>query len=219
MQLELVSFALCPFAQRAVILLKRQALHYKITFINPMDPPEWFKKISPTGQVPLLRVDDEIVFESVAINEFINDISGGELLPENPLKKAQNRAWIQFSSAMMQDLFHIATGDKTQFTQSKDALFAALSKFETAKTTAPFFNGGDFSLVDATMAPLFMRLKWINEFTDNALSLAKLPQISQWSDALLSLNCVQKSAIDGLSDVYCSMIEARSGHLASLIIE
>jgi hypothetical protein len=27
-----------------------------MTYINPMDPPDWFKEISPTEQVPLLKV-------------------------------------------------------------------------------------------------------------------------------------------------------------------
>ncbi|SHN92439.1 hypothetical protein BHECKSOX_695, partial [Bathymodiolus heckerae thiotrophic gill symbiont] len=63
MKLELISFKLCPFAQRAVILLNTQKIDFEITYINPMDPPDWFKEISPTGQVPLLKVDDQIVFE------------------------------------------------------------------------------------------------------------------------------------------------------------
>jgi glutathione S-transferase len=36
-----------------------------------MDPPDWFKEISPTGQVPLLKVDDQAIFESLVITEFI----------------------------------------------------------------------------------------------------------------------------------------------------
>jgi glutathione S-transferase len=42
-----------------------------MTYINPMDPPAWFKEISPTGQVPLLKVDDQVIFESLVITEFI----------------------------------------------------------------------------------------------------------------------------------------------------
>jgi glutathione S-transferase len=52
MQLELISFKLCPFAQRAMISLEVQKIDFKMTYINPMDPPDWFKEISPTEQVP-----------------------------------------------------------------------------------------------------------------------------------------------------------------------
>jgi glutathione S-transferase len=54
MELELISFKLCPFAQRAMISLEVQKIDFKMTYINPMDPPDWFKETSPTGQVPLL---------------------------------------------------------------------------------------------------------------------------------------------------------------------
>ncbi len=48
-----------------------------------MDPPAWFKKISPTLQVPLLKADDTPIFESMVINEFINEISPKNLHRRN----------------------------------------------------------------------------------------------------------------------------------------
>ncbi|HBA28353.1 MAG TPA: glutathione S-transferase, partial [Gammaproteobacteria bacterium] len=88
MKLELISFKLCPFVQRAIIILKKQKIDYDITFINPMDPPDWFKAISPTGQVPLLKADDEVIFESSVISEFANDISENDLHPSDAIQKA-----------------------------------------------------------------------------------------------------------------------------------
>ncbi|MBT7766569.1 MAG: glutathione S-transferase family protein, partial [Bdellovibrionales bacterium] len=54
--MELISFKLCPFVQRAVIVLKEHQLDYDINYINLADPPSWFREISPTGKVPLLKV-------------------------------------------------------------------------------------------------------------------------------------------------------------------
>jgi glutathione S-transferase len=71
MKLELISFKLCPFAQRALISLNVQKIDFKMTYINPMDPPDWFKEISPTGQVPLLKVDDQVIFESLVFAVFV----------------------------------------------------------------------------------------------------------------------------------------------------
>ncbi|HAO87000.1 MAG TPA: glutathione S-transferase, partial [Gammaproteobacteria bacterium] len=45
--------------------------------------PDWFKAISPTGQVPLLKADDEVIFESSVISEFANDISENDLHPSD----------------------------------------------------------------------------------------------------------------------------------------
>jgi len=209
MKLELISFKLCPFVQRAIIILKKQNIDYDITYINPMDPPDWFKAISPTGQVPLLKANDEIIFESSVISEFANDISDTDLHPKDAIQKAKNRAWIQFSSSMFDDLFNIVTGDKDKFSEAKDSLFKKLSRVESVKGDDPFFNGNNFALIDAAFSPLFMRLAWINEFTDNALSLAEFARLSAWSKAVLAVKEVKDSVVDGLDDVYYSNIEGR----------
>ena len=219
MKLELVSFKLCPFVQRAIIILKKQNIDYDITFINPMDPPDWFKAISPTGQVPLLKVDDEVIFESSVISEFANDISTTDLHPTDATQKAKNRAWIEFSSTMFDHLFNIVTGDKESFDQAKAQLFAKLEKVEAVKSDDTFFNNDDFAMIDAAFAPLFMRLAWINEFTNNTLSLAQFPKLNAWSEAVLAVGEVKTSVAEGIDDVYYSNIEAREGHLSTLLVD
>ena len=97
MKLELISFHLCPFVQRSVITLKEKGADYAVTYIDLADKPEWFLRISPEGKVPVLRVDDEhIIFESAVINEFVNEVTPGDLHPSDPVQKAYNRAWIAF---------------------------------------------------------------------------------------------------------------------------
>ncbi len=219
MKLELISFKLCPFVQRAIIILKKQNIDYDITFINPMDPPDWFKEISPTGQVPLLKANDEIIFESSVIGEFANDISDSDLHPSDAIQKAKNRAWIQFSSALFDDLFSLVTGDEETYSKAKESLFGKLEKVESVKGNDTFFNGDDFAMIDAAFAPFFMRLAWINEFTDNALSLAAYKNLSAWSDAILAVEVVKSSVVDGLDDVYYSNIEGREGYLSTLLVD
>lgn len=219
MKLELISFKLCPFAQRAIIALNSQNHDFEVSYINPMDPPDWFKAISPTGQVPLLKVDDQVVFESSVIAEFINDISTTDMHPTDVVQKANNRSWIAFSGDMLGDMFGIVTGDEEKFNTAKKALFGKLAKIESVKDSKTFFNGDEFNMIDAAFAPIFMRLAWINEFTDNALSLAEFKNLNAWSDAILALEVVKNSVVDGLDDVYYSNIEGREGHLSSLLVE
>ena len=219
MKLELISFKLCPFVQRAIIILKRQKIDYDITFINPMDPPDWFKAISPTGQVPLLKADDEVIFESSVISEFANDISENDLHPSDAIQKAKNRAWIEFSSSLFDDLFNLVTGDKETYTKAKESLFEKLDKVEAVKGTGTFFNGADFAMIDAAFAPIFMRLSWINEFTDNALSFNQFSSLSAWSEAILAVDEVKDSVSEGIDDVYYSNIEAREGYLSTLLVD
>ena len=219
MKLELISFKLCPFVKRAIIILKKQKIDYDITFINPIDPPDWFKAISPTGQVPLLKADNEVIFESSVISEFANDISENDLHPSDAIQKAKNRAWIQFSSGMFDDLFNLVTGDEETYTKAKESLFEKLAKVEAVKGTDTFFNGADFAMIDAAFAPIFMRLAWINEFTDNAISINEFSNLSAWSEAILVVDEVKDSVSEGIDDVYYSNIEAREGYLSTLLVD
>ncbi|CAC9435553.1 Glutathione S-transferase-like [Bathymodiolus heckerae thiotrophic gill symbiont] len=219
MKLELISFKLCPFAQRTVILLNTQKLDFEITYINPMNPPDWFKKISPTGQVPLLKVDDKIVFESSVISEFVNDIGTLDLHPNDVVEKANNRSWIAFSGTMFDDLFSLITGNEEKFNAAKTNLFAKFAKLEAVKHNNTFFNNDDFAMIDVAFSPIFMRLAWINEFTNNTLSITEFKHLSAWSDAVLALDVVKNSVVKGLDDVYYSNIEAREGHLSTLLID
>ncbi len=58
---------------------------------------DWFLKINPDGQVPVLVHDGRVVTESTVINEYIEDV-----FPENPLRpadpywRAQMRIWTKF---------------------------------------------------------------------------------------------------------------------------
>ncbi|WXU00651.1 MAG: hypothetical protein Ctma_1377 [Catillopecten margaritatus gill symbiont] len=219
MKLELISFKLCPFAQRAIISLNQQNIDFKMTYINPMDPPDWFKEISPTGQVPLLKADDTPIFESLVITEFINEISAESFHPSDVVKAANNRSWIVYSSDMLGNMFNIITGDEEKFNSAKTELMDKFAKVSAAKTQGEFFNGNEFNMIDAAFAPIFMRLAWINEFTDNAISLKDLPEISAWSNAVLALDVVKNSVVEGLDDVYLSNIENREGYLSTLLID
>ena len=99
MDLHLISFETCPFVQRSVITLLYKDAPFRITHIDLADPPEWFLEISPFGKVPVLVVDEKtVIFESAVINELANDVTPGNLMPEDPLRRALNRSWIEFAS-------------------------------------------------------------------------------------------------------------------------
>lgn len=50
-------------------------------------------------KVPLLPIDgSQVVFESSVINEFIDEVTPGRPLPDDPLKRALNRSRIEYGS-------------------------------------------------------------------------------------------------------------------------
>jgi len=92
MDLELISFKLCPFVQRSVITLKKNNAPYTIRYVDLADPPAWFLRLSPSEKVPLLVIDGaQVLFESSVINEFIDDVTPGRLHSEDPLRRARSK--------------------------------------------------------------------------------------------------------------------------------
>ncbi len=217
MNLTITSFKLCPFAQMAIIVCNKNNIKADIKYINIMSPPDWFVKISPTGTVPLLQVDDNIIFESSVIIEFLNEISSYDMHPQDRVLKALNRSWISIGSSLFGELFSIiSTNDEDTFSKAKNNINAKLAKTMAVKKDAKFFNDNNFSLVDVAFAPFFMRLKWINNWTNNVLAVPS--EISKWQDNILTESFVIKSVVSGLDDIYLANIEQRDGVLVKLLV-
>lgn len=202
MQLELVSFKLCPFVQRSVITLLEKGHDFQISYINLDAPPQWFKDISPLCKVPVLKVEGNVLFESAVINEYIDEITPPSLHPVDPLIKAKNRAWIEFGSELLMTQFRFITAqDKNSHQTNLKELQEKLQRLETVLNGGSFFNGEQFSLVDTAYAPLFMRLALLKQWTkidfyDN------LPKIQHWSDALLAKESVKNSVVRDFADLF-----------------
>ncbi|HIQ15610.1 MAG TPA: glutathione S-transferase family protein, partial [Leucothrix sp.] len=111
---KLISFNVCPFVQRSVILLKEKNVDYDIEFIDIYNPPEWFLEISPTGKVPVMQVDDNVLFESAVINEYIDEVYPPQIHPSDPLTKAQNRAWMEYTSPLYMGTFNMVMSKKKE---------------------------------------------------------------------------------------------------------
>ena len=102
--LKLISHKLCPYVQRAVIALKEKGVAFERVDIDLANKPDWFLKVSPLGKVPVLTVASDkgevALFESNVICEYIEETQGGaKLHPQDPLQRAQHRAWMEFGSA------------------------------------------------------------------------------------------------------------------------
>ena len=68
-ELKLISHHLCPYVQRARIVLEEKSVPHELEFVDLADKPDWFLEISPLGKVPVLLVDGQPLFESVVIAE------------------------------------------------------------------------------------------------------------------------------------------------------
>src|SRR5919206_1980218 len=152
--LKLISHKLCPYVQRAVIALTEKGVPFERIDIDLANKPDWFLKISPLGKVPVLVVAQEggevALFESNVICEYIEDtFPEPKLHPQDALARAEHRAWMEYGSAILGEVWGLeTTTDPKIFEGKRQAIAARFARVEAALNAGPFFAGDRFSLVD-----------------------------------------------------------------------
>ncbi|MCK7582244.1 MAG: glutathione S-transferase family protein [Chromatiales bacterium] len=214
MAYQLISFVLCPYVQRSVITLKEKQVPFEITYIDLQNPLEWFPAISPMGKVPVLRVDeDRVLFESAVINEYLDETNPPPLHPQDPWRRAHNRAWIEFGSNLIGRQYQMLMApDEGGFVQERDGLLADLRYVEQQLGEGPFFNGAAFSLADTAYAPLFVHMDLIERRHPLGL-FAQTPKVGTWRDALLARPTVRESVVADFGERFSAYFAAQGGYL------
>ncbi|WP_050386544.1 glutathione S-transferase family protein [Bradyrhizobium pachyrhizi] len=218
--LKLISHKLCPYVQRAVIALHEKGVPFERIDIDLASKPDWFLKISPLGKVPVLVVtrDDgkEVaLFESNVICEYIEETqAGARLHPQDPLVRAEHRAWMEFGSAILGDLWGLETAtDAAAFESKRQAVAAKFARVEAALGAGPFFAGQNFSLVDAAFAPIFRYFDLFDQLTDLAV-FTHTPKLRACRSALAQRPSVRSA----VSPDYPALLHAfLVGHRAHML--
>ena len=212
MSLELISFKTCPFVQRTAITLNHKNIEHKITFIDLANPPAWFLELSPLGKVPVLKVDGEVLFESAVINEYVDEITGGDLQPKDPLARAKNRAWIEFASNMLGNSYMMKNAaDKDGYEKFRATLQSQMQRIENQLGDGPWFNGEVFSLADTAFAPVFMH-DAVADYKFSIIDFEAMPKIDLWSKRLLALPEVKNSVVADFETIYLKALENNNGY-------
>jgi glutathione S-transferase len=219
--LKLVSHKLCPYVQRAVIALAEKGVAFERIDIDLANKPDWFLKISPLGKVPVLTVTTEsgevALFESNVICEYIEETQPGpKLHPIDPLERAGHRAWMEFGSAILSDLWGLeTTTDANTFEAKRQAVIAKFARVEAALGPGPFFAGRSFSLVDAVFAPIFRYFDVFDELGDLSV-FAATPRLRAWRVKLARRPSVKAAVGADYPELLRAFLKRHNAHLLRL---
>lgn len=212
--LTLISHHLCPYVQRAVITLTEKSVGHERVYIDLAAKPEWFRALSPLGKVPLLEVGDIALFESAVICEFLEETTAHPLHPTDPLAKAQHRAWVEFASAILNDIAGLYTAKTaTDFAGRAQTLTDRFTWLERHLGTGPYFTGDAFSMVDAAFAPVFRYFETFERHCDLYL-FADLPKTSAWRTALAARPSVETAVDADYDSRLMTFLQARNSHIS-----
>ena len=219
-KLILVSHHLCPYVQRAAISLAEKRVPFERVTIDLADKPDWFKAISPLGKVPLLIVQsngaETVIFESAVILEYLEETQPRPLHPANPLVRAEHRGWIEFGSAVLNDIAGFyAAKDEDTFEAKATQLEARFARLEARGAASPWFGGAEFSLVDAVFGPVFRYFDVFDEIADFGI-LARKPNIARWRKHLAERASVRNAVRADYPALLRDFIDRRNSWLSSL---
>ena len=213
--LHLISHHLCPYVQRAVIVLSEKDIPHKRSYIDLSDKPDWFRALSPLGRVPVLETGGKVLFESQVIAEYLDEITPGSLHPDEPLEKARHRAWIEYASATLAEIagFYNAP-DAVAFEARKQALRDRLARV-APEVQGPFFAGERFHMIDGVWGTVF---RYLDTFeTLGAFGL--MPDdtgMARWRAAVAARPSVRDAPPEGYPARLLAFLRARSSHLGEL---
>ncbi|MBR1269769.1 glutathione S-transferase family protein [Bradyrhizobium sp. AUGA SZCCT0222] len=222
-KLTLISHKLCPYVQRAVIALNEKGVPFERVDIDLANKPDWFLKLSPLGKVPVLLVrsdDGEVaLFESNVICEYIEETqAGAKLHPQDALPRAQHRAWMEFGSTILSELWGLeTTGDAAVFEAKRLAVAAKFARVEETLGSGPFFAGEKFSLVDAVFAPIFRYFDVFDELIDLSI-FAQTPKVRAWRMALATRESVRNAVGADYPQLLHAFLVRHNAHMLKLAV-
>jgi glutathione S-transferase len=195
--LTLISHVLCPYVQRAAIVLKEKNMAFERLDVNLANKPDWFLSLSPLGKTPVLSVGDEVLFESAVICEYLDETDLPRLHPPEPLARARERAWMEFGSAVLSGIAVLySAGDDPALNKAYAALRGRFEQLEAVLGDGPWFAGRRFGLVDAVFGPVFRYFEVIppEDLFDG------LPRVQAWREALAGRASVREAVSAGYAE-------------------
>jgi glutathione S-transferase len=216
-KLTLISHHLCPYVQRAVIALTEKEVPFERIDVDLASKPDWFMSISPLRKTPVLKVGEAVIFESAVILEYLEDSQPAPLHPTDPLRRAEHRSWIEFGSATLNDVagFYSAP-DEAAFAAKTGALSDKFALLEQRLRSGPYFDGNQFSLVDAVFGPVFRYFDVFDRIGEFGI-LARKPRVIAWRNALAARPSIHKAVAPDYETRLWSFLHTRKSHISRIM--
>jgi glutathione S-transferase len=216
-KLTLISHDLCPYVQRVVIALTEKGVPFDRVTIDLASKPDWFLAISPLGKVPLLQVDDAVIFESAVILEYLEETQPKPLYPLDPLARARHRAMIELGSAVLSEIWGLEIAATREAALARiEALAQKFVRLDRDLGDGPWFAGEQFGLVDAVFAPAFRYFDLFDRILDHGI-LARTPKVAAWRAALAARPSIRDAVVPDYPERLERFVAKQNGYLAELL--
>src|SRR5499425_3809675 len=152
-----------PWSHRTRLVLAEKSISIDIVDVDDGNLPEDLLDLNPYNSVPTLVDRDLVLYDSRVIMEYLDErFPHPPLMPVDPVTRAQfrlalfriERDWYSLAEEIDQE------PDKKQTVKMKKILRDTILQSTDLFKVKPFFLSDEFSLVDATIAPILWRLPY-----------------------------------------------------------
>lgn len=150
-----------PWSHRTRLVLAEKGLSIELIDVDPAKLPEDLLDLNPYHSVPTLVDRDLVLYDSRVIIDYLDErFPHPPLMPIDPVTRAQFRVALYRVERDWYGLAHEIELDPAgkSAAHSRKVLGEAISASAEVFKAKPFFLSDEFSLVDASIAPILWRL-------------------------------------------------------------
>ena len=187
----------CGWAVRNYAALIEKGIPFTIVMAKDADghKTDDFLALSPYARTPVLSVDGEVVWDSLHMNLFIDEVFPKPMLmPDSPVERSKARLWMRHCD---HELFPLITGLKSAPTTGigervRAGLLQLLEFGFSGVRSGDFWMGSRIGLVDMCYATLFDSLEAITAMSGS--EWLDIPdRLLRWRDAIAAHPTMQQA--------------------------
>lgn len=191
----------CPFSMRVRLVLREKGQPYDSRVVSTSDVGDEVRERNPKGSVPVLEVDDCVIYEASIIAEYLDErFPAPVLYPREPRQRARARMLLDWIDAELLppvkalEQAHAnggLVGEPTRDAGLQDALVQAKEGLHILGSILQpeGFVLGDFGIVDVFLAPLVVGAQHIGLRRDEMPAAT-----AQWIDRLRDRTSISTEA-------------------------
>lgn len=182
-ELRLYSMRMCPYAQRARLILSAKKVKYDKVNVDLNNKPDWFFDINFYGEVPVIIHNGKNVYESLICAEYLEEaFPQPKLFSSDPYQRALERIyfnhWTKKGNPAFYSLLKAGCLDP-ELTARFDQQIDKMEEFLRVAGT-PYFSGSKVGFSDYMTWPWFERIPMMGDITGYKMSEEKFPLLTQW---------------------------------------
>eukprot|EP00745_Piridium_sociabile_P019597 TRINITY_DN29633_c0_g1_i2.p2 TRINITY_DN29633_c0_g1~~TRINITY_DN29633_c0_g1_i2.p2 ORF type:complete len:269 (+),score=78.35 TRINITY_DN29633_c0_g1_i2:79-885(+) len=197
--LRLYSMRMCPYAQRARLILSAKKVKYDLINVDLNNKPDWFFEINFYGEVPVVIHNGKNVYESLICAEYLEEaFPQPKLYSTDCYQRALERIyfnhWTKKGIPTFYGMLKAGCLDK-DLAEKLDVNVAKMEEFMTA-VKKPYYSGDKPGFSDYMIWPWFERMYMLEQITGYKMSPEKFPKMTAWVALMWKDPVVQECKID-----------------------